>query len=78
MMVIIIITIKKFIIMVIMMNEWTAFQFNKLLNGNEQMPDWFTYRRTKDRTKGKVVDNFRAISCLPLMWKLSTGIISEH
>ena len=46
------------------------------------MPDWLTHGRTilcqKDRTKGNAVDNYRPISCLPLMWKLLTGIISEH
>ena len=32
----------------------------------------------KDRTKGKAVDNYRPISCLPLMLKVLTGVISEH
>ena len=27
--------------------------------------------------KGNSVENFRPITCLPLMWKLLTGIISE-
>ena len=31
----------------------------------------------KDPQKGNAVDNYRPISCLPLMWKLMTGIISE-
>ena len=30
----------------------------------------------KDPNKGRAVDNYRPISCLPLMWKLMTGIIS--
>ena len=42
---------------------------------------WMTYRRTvlcqKDPVKGNSVENFRPITCLPLMWKLRTGIISE-
>ena len=42
---------------------------------------WMTYRRTvlcqKDPVKGNSVENFRPITCLPLMWKLLTGIISE-
>ena len=62
--------------------ERTAFQLNKILNGNEQLADWFTYGRTvlcqKDRTKSNTVDNYRPISCLPLLWKLLTSIISEH
>ena len=40
-----------------------------------------TYRRTvlcqKDPVKGNSVKNFRPITCLPLMWKLLTGMISE-
>ena len=40
-----------------------------------------TYGRTvlcqKDSVKGNPVENFRPITCLPLMWKLLTGIISE-
>ena len=31
----------------------------------------------KDPSKGNVVDNCRPISCLPLMWKLMTGSISN-
>ena len=64
------------------LHERTAFQLNKILNGNEQLPDWLTNGRTvlchKDRTKGNTVNNYRPISCLPLIWKLLTGIISEH
>ena len=31
----------------------------------------------KDPSKGNAVDNYRPISCLPLMWKLMTGTIAE-
>ena len=31
----------------------------------------------KDPRKGNAVDNYRPISCLPMMWKLMTGIISD-
>ena len=31
----------------------------------------------KDPAKGNSVENFRVITCLPLMWKLLTGINSE-
>ena len=31
----------------------------------------------KDPAKGNAVDNYRPISCLPLMWKLIAGTISE-
>ena len=40
-----------------------------------------TYVRTelcqKDPLKRNSVENFRPITCLPLMWKLLTGITSE-
>ena len=31
----------------------------------------------KNLSKGYAVDNYRPISCLPLMWKLKTGTIPE-
>ena len=31
----------------------------------------------KDPAKGSAVDNYRPISCLPLMWKLMTGMFAE-
>ena len=31
----------------------------------------------KDPSKGNAVDNYRPISCLPLMWKFMTGTIAE-
>ena len=31
----------------------------------------------KDPSKGNAVDNYRSISCLPLMWKLMAGTIAE-
>ena len=47
-----------------------------------QLSDWLTYRRTilcqKDQSRGNAVENYRPISCLPLMWKFLTGIISEN
>ena len=64
------------------LHEQTAFQLNKVLNGNKQLPDWLTCGRIflceKDRTKGNARDNHRPISCLPLMWKFLTGIISKY
>ena len=32
----------------------------------------------KDKEKGRDVKNFRPITCLPLMWKLLTGVLSEE
>ena len=58
-----------------------ASQLNEMIEGNE-IPSWMTYGRTilcqKDAAKGNAVDNYRPISCLPLMWKLTTGIISQE
>lgn len=31
----------------------------------------------KDPAKGNAVENFRPITCLPMMWKLFTGVIAE-
>ncbi len=50
------------------------------------VPGWMTKGRTvliqKDPAKGTVASNYRPIACLPLMWKLLTGIfagkIYEH
>ena len=58
-----------------------AEQLNNILNGEERLPEWLTFGRTilclKDPSKGSAVDNYRPISCLPLMWKLMTGVIAE-
>ena len=31
----------------------------------------------KDKVKGNAVGNYRPITCLPIMWKVLTGIIAE-
>ena len=45
------------------------------------VPDWMTREKTvliqKDPSKGTSAGNYRPITCLPLMWKLLTGIFSE-
>ena len=42
---------------------------------------WLT-RRTlflqKDKSKGNVASNYRHITCLPLIWKLLTGVIADQ
>ena len=47
-----------------------------------KVPSWMTKGRTclilKDKSKGNIVSNYRPITCLPLMWKLLTGIIAEE
>ena len=46
------------------------------------VPEWMTTGRTsliqKDVGKGKIASNYRPITCLPLMWKLLTSVISER
>ncbi len=45
------------------------------------VPDWMVKGRTvliqKDKAKGTVASNYRPIACLPLMWKLLTGIFAD-
>ena len=42
------------------------------------MLSWLTKGRTallqKDKSKGNISSNYRAIMCLPLMWKLLSGV----
>ena len=46
-------------------------QMNEMINSRVPIPVWMTTGRTvlcqKDPQKGNVVDNYRPISCLPLM-----------
>lgn len=46
-----------------------------------ETPDWFFTGRTilitKDKEKGNDVTNSRPIKCLPLMWKVFTGMPSD-
>lgn len=46
-----------------------------------EVPPWMVLGRTvliqKDKSKRTVVSNYRPIACLPLMWKLLTGILAE-
>ena len=32
----------------------------------------------KDKSKGNVASKYRPITCLPLMWKLLTGVIADQ
>ena len=46
------------------------------------VPSWLTRGRTsllqKNKTKGNVASNYRPITCLPLMWKLLTGVTTDQ
>ena len=58
-----------------------AKQMDNIISNKEDIPKWMTLGKTilhqKDTSKGNAVDNYRPISCLPLMWKLMTGTIAE-
>ncbi|XP_037801964.1 uncharacterized protein LOC119596706 [Penaeus monodon] len=45
------------------------------------VPEWMVKGRTvliqKDPTKGTQANNYRPIACLPIMWKILTGIMGE-
>ena len=64
------------------LHERIAIQMNKILMGEDSPPAWMTYGRTvlcqKDLKKGNAAENYRPITCLPLMWKLLTGMIAEE
>ena len=63
------------------LHQRMAEQLQHCIN-NHQAPEWMTTGRTslvqKDKSKGNVASNYRPITCLPIMWKLPTGIISER
>ena len=62
-------------------HERLALQLRNCMS-SAQIPDWLTTGKTtlvmKDKDKGGQVTNFRPITCLPLVWKLLTGIIAEE
>ncbi|XP_063587852.1 uncharacterized protein LOC134765239 [Penaeus indicus] len=64
------------------MHDRIADQLNNILMGTDTLPKWLTHGRTvlcqKDPRKGNAVKNYRPITCLPLMWKLMTGIIADQ
>ena len=46
------------------------------------VPSWLTKGRTAllqiDKSKGNITSNYRPINCLPLMWKLLSGVITDQ
>ena len=46
------------------------------------VPSWLTIGRSsllqKDKSKGNKASNYRPVTCLPLMWKLLTGVIADQ
>ena len=64
------------------LHECVSSQTNGILMAEDDLPEWMTHGRTvlcqKDPRKGNTADNYRPITCLPLMWKLLTGVIAEE
>ena len=58
-----------------------AEQLNEIMRTGV-VPTWMTTGKTllcvKDTSKGNAADNYRPISCLPLMWKVLTGIVADQ
>ena len=42
------------------------------------VPSWLTEGRTALLWKGNIASNYRPITCLPLMWKLFSGVIADQ
>ena len=63
------------------LHERIAGQLDKCLKAG-RVPLWMTKGYTvllmKDKLKGGEVSNYRPITCLPLMWKLFTGVMSDE
>ena len=55
---------------------------NRILVEEDDVPEWMTHGHRalcqKDRQKGNIADNYRPITCLPLMWKLLTRVVCEE
>ena len=63
------------------LHERMADHMNNLINNRVTIPVEMTTGRTvlcqKNQERSSAVDNFRPISCLPIAWKLMTGIIAD-
>ena len=63
------------------LQENVSLQLKECLNSGF-LPSWLTRGRTlllqKVKSKGNVASNYRPITCLPLMWKLLTGVIADQ
>ena len=62
------------------LHERLVVQLNAVLE-HSHVPEWMTSGRTflilKDPEKGNEPTNYRPITCLPIMWKVLTGIIAS-
>ena len=63
------------------LHEGVRLQLNECLD-SRFVPSWLTRKRAslleKDKSKGNVASHYRPITCLPLMWKLLTGVIADQ
>ena len=63
------------------LHERVRLQLKKCLD-RAFLPSWLTRGRTsfiqKNKSKGNVASNYRPIDCLPIMWKLLTGVIADQ
>ena len=63
-------------------HEWIAVQTNKILIGDDSLPARMTHGRTvlcqKDPRKDNTVEIYHPVTCIPLIWKLLTGVIAEE
>ena len=64
----------------ILLKNFTSLHLNACLEGKK--PQWMTKGRTvltqKDKSKRNEARNYHPITCLPLTWKLFTGIITDE
>ena len=67
--------------MLVLMQERIEFHLQSCITRGEVLY-WMTTGRTVllliDKSKGNEVINYRPIICLPLMWKLLTGIVADE
>lgn len=60
--------------------RWQEYQQDCVCQGN--IPEWIVTGRTvliqNDPAKGNHASNYRPEACLPMMWKLLTGIMGEQ
>ena len=63
------------------LHDRIAVQLDRCLSEGST-PSWMTKGRIvlimMDSRKGSIASNYRSITCLPIMWKLLTGIVAEE
>ena len=63
------------------LHPYYAKSFNRIIEGEEQTPDWLTKGTTHLIPKSEDTDQpnqYRPITCLPTVYKLLTGIIADN